>query len=853
MSTVDRVAVIAEEQQAVSHIYACFEQDLKAVDDFRRGHKDDCPDAGLSPFSDVPREYGRREDTGPLALATMRVDLTKDPDDKLTWYIGRATVRDENRDLVLIKWTNPQAKKWRLATPDEPGDVRLQRQLRCEGRTVVDYSDTEIQVITSEGKTVPAPTGEEEPDPFLLADLDLARDGVMRDIVETIQRHQLRLVADERKGLLVIQGGPGTGKTAVGLHRVTWLLDNGHFTPDQVLVIGPHKGFLRYVRDVLPRLGSHGVATVEVAQLWPGEVRGNDPAEARLAKSDDRMARILHNAVEGLIREDLLSREEVSFSFRGATLRIDQEELTRLMGEARQAAGPYHVRRRRFIDTTVDWLMRQYAEATRTRSNDDRFRSQLERHASLAAVFNRVWPSTTPEQILRSLLADTEALRSAAFGVLTLREQEAILRPQAKKVAEEPWSAEDLVCLDELHWLLSGDEGQRFRHMVIDEAQDLTPMQARSLARRCPTGSMTVLGDLAQSTGIRQYDVWERLAGILSGADGWNMAELATGYRVPTEVMTFAARLGRAISPSTAIPVPVRPPSANALDVRSVTRQRIVSEAVNRALGLAMRDGDQARSVAVITPAEDDFLTEITREVAAAQDSTLPEIAQQVTVLPAQLAKGLEFDHVVVVEPQRLAQQGAVGLRRLYIALTRCTQTLTVLHSAPLPPELGGPATTALARAEKVEAIPQTAPEYRDRDQLVGALKERVAADRKQPTHRRIKHLLMGELFGNELEPQPDGEFADIVCKTERGLAIYVVSPRELRTYAELRNEAVRLLEIEWAGGSQADDLFLVLPKEPQDLWAVDLIEQAFKVSVIWKTSTGWDGPLVGVALGQPS
>ena len=276
MSTVERNAVIAEEQLAVDHIYDCVNQDRKAVESFRLGNLGDCPDAGLASHPDLPKEYGRREDLGHQPLVIERIDLIEDPDDKLTWYIGRAKVRDPQGDLALVNWTSKTAIAWRLAGPDDPGDVRRRRKLRCEGPKVLDYSDTEIQVITAKGETVPAPVIEDEPDPFLLADLDLARDGVMRDIVETIQRHQLRLVADDRKGLLVIQGGPGTGKTAVGLHRVTWLLDNKFFTPDQVLVIGPHKPFLHYVREVLPRLGSHGVATVDIAALWPGDVRGAD-------------------------------------------------------------------------------------------------------------------------------------------------------------------------------------------------------------------------------------------------------------------------------------------------------------------------------------------------------------------------------------------------------------------------------------------------------------------------------------------------------------------------------------------------------------------------------------------------
>ncbi|GAA0917561.1 HelD family protein [Nonomuraea longicatena] len=851
MSTVDRNSVIADEQLAVNHIYDCVDQDQKAVESFRSSSLSDCPDAGLSPHPDLPREYGRREGHGghhPLVIA--RIDLLDDPDDRLTWYIGRATVRDRQSDLALVKWTSKAATAWRLATPDQPADVRRQRQLRCSGSQVLDYSDTEIQVINASGETVPAPAAEDEPDLFLLADLDLARDGAMRDIVETIQRHQLRLVADERKGVLVIQGGPGTGKTAVGLHRVTWLLDNQHFTPEQVLVIGPHKAFLHYVRDVLPRLGSRGVATVDIAELWPGDIRGTDPVTARLIKSDERMARVLHNAVENRVRGDLATDE--TFNFRGARVEIDKTELVRLVEAARGAKGSYLIRRRRFIDTTIDWLMTQYTEATRVKKTDDGIRTQLEKTSAVSALFNRVWPSVSAEQVLRHLLADRDSLAAAAFGVLTLDEQATLVRPQARRVGDEPWSPEDLVCLEELRWLLTGDNERRYQHLVIDEAQDLTPMQARSLARWCPSGSMTILGDLAQSTGIRQYDVWERLADVLAAAEGWHIAELGVGYRVPAEVMKFAAMLGTKVSPSTAIPVSARPSSPDALEVVAISRQRVIAETVSRAQRLAMKDNDQARSVAVLTPSKYEFLSELTHRITAAQESTLPGIGQQITVMPAHMAKGLEFDHVVVMEPHLFDESDRMGLRRLYVALTRCTQSLTVLHSSPLPAELGGPNKKPVVNAETAEAAPSPALErFGDGDGFRAALKERTGVDRKQAAHARLKHMLVAELYGNDRVPQLDTDFADIVCEGEDGVGLYLISTQLVDTYTELRTMAPRLLEAAWADGREVDRLFLVLSRQPQDLWAVDVIKRLYDVATIWKTETGWAGLSVDTALGQ--
>ncbi|MEU8379289.1 hypothetical protein [Streptosporangium sp. NPDC048865] len=325
---------------------------------------------------------------------------------------------------------------------------------------------------------------------------------------------------------------------------------------------------------------------------------------------------------------------------------------------------------------------------------------------------------------------------------------------------------------------------------------------------------------------------------------------------VPAEVMEFAAPLAASVSPSTAFPVSVRPPADGALTVVATGRQRLVAEAVSRALGLAMLDGEQARSVVMITPDDETLLDQVRKEVSAAQESALPGIGRQITVLPARMAKGLEFDHVLVLEPRQIAEQGPAGPRRLYVAITRCTQTLTVLHSTPLPAELGGPVRTPSGRAAKITPVPgpsatAASERYESRDDFLTSLKKRVHADRRDHVHERLRHSLIAELFGARLQPSGDLPFSDVVCRSDHGAVLYEIVSKVTGTYPELRDAAVRMPETERAGGERADHLFLVLPGAPQDLWALDLLVETFNVSVIWKTGAGWDGTGLEIALGK--
>ncbi|MEV0419146.1 HelD family protein [Streptosporangium canum] len=929
MVPADRAAVIAEEQRAVDHAYDCIKQKRQSAQQLKGVHGSECTDAGLSFVPDVPPEFGTFDDLSNLPLVFMRVDIADDPDDRETWHVGRRSVFDTESNLVVVNWTTRAAVRWMKAQPSRPGEVRLRRKLRLDGHTVTDYLD-DIRPPAADRKTaakagtatakagrapakaspsVPdsrsAPSAEDplrprsdqgpgeriapfDSDAFLLADLDRARDGLMRDIVETIQREQLELVSDGRPGVLVVQGGPGTGKTAVGLHRVVWLLDpeNGGLAPDDVLVVGPHREFLRYVSDVLPRLGSRGVATVEVSRLWRGEVRGEDTPQAHLVKSDERMAEVLRRVVESGIRHEApaahVGDDVFSTPYKGVALTVPVTEIETLATEARDSSGPYLTRRRRFIDTFVDRLLHRYAKALPGHRPDSTLRAGIEKQGRVASLINAVWPALNAETILRRTLNDADVVRVAAPGLLTAEERQAILRPRVARISQEPWTLDDLVLLEELRHLLSGEEPERYRHIVVDEAQDLTPMQARSLARRCPGGSMTVLGDLAQTTGARRYDVWERLARILSGHDGWHLAELTVGYRVPDAVMRFAAPLAAAVSSSTAVPMSVRPADEASLTIVPVGVGRLADEAVARAFALAAAGREQARSVALIVPDGTALLDEIGEKVAAAWENT-PEAESDapetqgdvsetrkdapreggppVSVLAATMAKGLEFDHVVVVEPAAIADQGPAGPRRLYVAITRCTQSLTVTHSAPLPAELGGPADPVPVDApeptnEKTMTLESDVPSDNDRldrtfQDFVSSLEERVRADRQCHVHEQVRYGLIAELHGVRLAPS-QSSLVDIACKGPEGAALYEVLGEGGHTYEHMREAVLRMMEVEHVNGERAEHLFLVLPQAPQVSWAPELLFRAFNVMTIWRDGAGWEGRHVALALGRP-
>ncbi|MGW7469497.1 HelD family protein [Streptomyces xantholiticus] len=737
MGTVTHDEVLAAEQKAVDHAYHCYSARLAEMSGTLTATASASGKDGIANRKDAEARAAAYGGLGDEALVFARVDAPEDPGgEPRPWYIGRRVVHDSDKELVVLPWTSPLAKTWSEATPEAPGEVALRRQLRCVQRVVESYFDEIARAAPALTPSVPEPrtaaddaAGDEagtaaepeaaekeqtpvptpghlarhqsrkplQPDEFLLRELQRSRGGRMRDIVETIRRDQMDLVTGSPSDILVVQGGPGTGKSAVGLHRVTWLVNNEHFKAQDILVIGPHQRFLDYIGQVLPTLGTRDVNAVQLTRLWDGEILGTDTRRARLVKSDERMAAVLQRRVEDACRPEALDDLTVAPSFEGdepavviiagsTTLRVPRTEVLALVDQARGGDGAYRERRERFRSLFVDRLLQELATIAPRRGQGGTIRRDLERNRRVERLVERVWPSPGAREALRTLYDSPEILRACAEGILDEEEQAALHRPRAATADADRWTLDDHVCLEELRFLIDGETTRRYGHIVVDEAQDLTPMQARALRRRTAAGgSMTVLGDLAQATGPHTPVSWDRLGTLLSDHGDWRVAELNTSYRVPAEIMDFVAPLARAVAPGLPYPRAVRQAGEDAVRTLATEPWKLLDDTVTQVTCLVgTSDGHTLRSVAVIVPDDSGWLDEISSRLDQSAGLTGPR-REAVSVLAAAQAKGMEYDHVLVVEPATIADRGPAGLRQLYIALTRSTQSLTVLHTSPLP------------------------------------------------------------------------------------------------------------------------------------------------------------------------
>ena len=587
-------------------------------------------------------------------LCFGRLDLDTTP---LPLYVGRRWVHDDDNELLVVNWQAPAARPFYVATPADPHNVTLRRRFRTEGRRLLDLSD---ETLDGSGSIAGGD--------FLLDELERSREPHMRDIVATIQADQYRLITRDPEPPLVVQGGPGTGKTAVGLHRASYLLYAHREGLRRVLVVGPNPTFMEYVSHVLPTLGEENVEQRAVGELVDGiEVTTADPPETERLKGDPRLAEVIANAADARSEahpEELVARLE------GEYVRVREREVAELLDGARQELGLTRRARERF---RMDVLRRFYEDyGARLGGLAWRDFGEIERALNakgfLGRWLDRVWPAVSPDALVRSLLTSRPALEAAAEGVLDPDEQQLLRRSRAGF----GWSEHDIPLLDEARAML--DEPPRtFGHVIVDEAQDLTPMQLRMVARRAARASLTVLGDIAQATGPVVHDGWQGVLRHLPGEG--EIAELRHAYRVPAEIMELALPLLDRIAPDVEPPLAFRT-GATAPRVEHVAEDRLVATALERALDLAREEG----LLAVILPER------LVPDVAAhsAYEDGIP-------LLSPRRAKGLEFDHVVVVEPALIAE-GETGRRELYVALTRPTRTLVVVHARPLPHPLRAPA-----------------------------------------------------------------------------------------------------------------------------------------------------------------
>ncbi|MFD0311069.1 HelD family protein [Streptomyces sp. NPDC127119] len=619
-----------------------------------------------------------------------------------SYHIGRRRISEHPAaPPLVVDWRAPVSRAFYQASARRPQGVGVRRRFgwapgsRGESADLTGLEDEHLGDGGHLGNVGPqtlrpqTPRAENpRPESRILAsEIERPRVGPMRDIAATIQPDQDDLVRADLAVSVCVQGAPGTGKTAVGLHRAAYLL---YTHPQRIrrgglLILGPNPTFLSYIAEVLPALGETGVRQSTIGdEIGRHPVVGEDDESTAVVKHDARMAQVLRRALYARVNpaggEGLGDLAVPDGSYRW---RVSAGTLARIVAGVRAEEPPYAVGRER-VRTRVVRHVQAQAER-RAGPQSSAWLQKISRARPIGAYVDAVWPRVRPEEVVAELLGDPDALAAAADGVLDADEQKSILwarPPRSWKSAR--WSAADLVLLDEVAGLVEHPDG--YSHLVIDEAQDLSPMECRAIGRRAAFGSVTVLGDLAQGTTPWAAREWGELLAHLGKPEA-SVVPLTTGFRVPEAVVALAnrvlARLDVGVPPGRSLrrdgELRIRP-----TDPSDVLRE--TAECVRRAL-------TYEGSIGVVAADPDVVRVREALGAAGIEAAEVDQLGARVTVLGAGVAKGLEYDHVVAVEPAAIAESHGAGagvgegrgLRRLYVVLTRAVSRLDVVHARPLP------------------------------------------------------------------------------------------------------------------------------------------------------------------------
>jgi len=731
-----RSTEIAREQELVTRLYhrldALRDQARDRLAEVRRRGASGTPQARSErdAFASLYEDRLAQLEAVEPGLCFGRLDFTSG--DQL--HVGRIGLTDDHLDTMLVDWRAPAAEPFYRATPAEPHGVSRRRHLRTRGRAVLDVEDDvfDVDELTDADRETLGGGG------ALLAALNASRTGRMRDIVATIQAEQDRVIRADPAGVLVVQGGPGTGKTAVALHRAAYLLytHRDRLARTGVLVVGPGPAFVRYIERVLPSLGETGVLLSTVDGLVADvEVTGRESPAVAALKADLRMADLVEAAVTARQR---VPDEPVVIGFEEHELVLTPNDIAAARARARRSRRRHNRARYAFAKQLLRLVVGRLGEVDAELARERWVVRTLMAADDFRAVVDDCWPRLSPADLIRDLLT-TEGLAEVVGDLLSAEEARLLAR-----APDSPWTSSDMPLLDEA-WSHLGDpdevlraaaERRRLRadreyaqqvvaagglrgqvdadllaeryaggpgvgsravveraasdpdweygHVIVDEAQELSPMVWRMLVRRCPLRSMTVVGDIAQTSAPWGVRSWGQALDPVA-PQRWRVAELTVNYRTPSEVMAVAADVLAAVDPAAESPSSVReaghPPLAHRVP-QGADLPRCVADVVGQARA-AVGDG----KVAVITPERwyDALVGAVGDRFAGEVGTGAAGLDAAVAVLGVTEAKGLEFDAVVLAEPGDWIATGERGLRDLYVALTRATQRLDVVHSGEVP------------------------------------------------------------------------------------------------------------------------------------------------------------------------
>ncbi|WP_101652765.1 ATP-binding domain-containing protein [Brevibacterium ihuae] len=608
------------------------------------------------------------------AVAIGRVDFESGPQ----FYVGKSAIRSETGDMLVASWKSKIGGQFYSATPEDPRALSRKRTFRTRRNVIEDFSDLVFAQLAEEIAALDS--GAIRIDDELLNSLEAGRTDTMNDIVRTIQAAQYDVIAQEPRSLLVIQGGPGTGKTAVALHRVSWLLYNQPgLRPEDVLVVGPNLTLMKYIEQVVPSLGDEGVRHAALEHLVRDLVvpRNVELPHVAQLKGDARMQHVL--------AEGLRSRIRVA----GTALRVKRAASTGYVEISSEMVHdlikplsylPYGEGRERFIEGLRGECLRASSVVSG---------ASFEREFD-AVSFNqqvdRVWPRLSPHQFLRELFGSRNRLAAAGGHELSEEELGLLYRPSRQYISDEPWSMEDAFLLHEAEAMLSPGEQPQFSHIVVDEAQDLSGMQLKALARRSRGGAMTLAGDIAQSTGPFARNSWAEIMTILEkeGVPA-SRQTLRHVYRVPSEILRIAVALQNEIAPQLDPAESVRSTGREprALSTSSKNVSRIVLECARE----HSADGLMVGVIAAesMFDAIADHMDSQDVRYSIAENGAL---GASINLVRPEAAKGLEFDAVVIADPDGIHRLNESGSRLLYIALTRATARLDLVLPESRIPDL---------------------------------------------------------------------------------------------------------------------------------------------------------------------
>lgn len=649
-------------------------------------------------------------DIGTRSLAFGRIDQTEEAGAG-SYHIGRVAISDAEREPLIVDWRAPIAEAFYRATGvDNQGLIR-RRHFISRGRELIGLEDEFFG--DAAGSNQATVNGRElRGKGALIAALETSRTGQLSDIVGTIQSEQDEIIRAPLPGVLVVQGGPGTGKTVVALHRAAYLLYTHRFPLEGqgLLVIGPNRLFLGYIEQVLPSLGEAGVELAVLADLIPSvSVRGRSDSASGRIKGDLRMVNVIRRAVADRQRP-LLDDLRIGYGRRYLTMTVAQSE--EIIRQGRRRFRGHNAARGFVVRAVYETLADSHPDGP---ADPQEVREALGDKDEMRETLLRMWPVLTPAQLLHDLYGSKALIRSATSSRISDAERAALYQPWEAEhlVDERVWTVDDVPVLDEAFERLGPrqkhketDDVRTYGHVVVDEAQDLSPMQLRMLTRRSLNGSMTIVGDIAQSTGAWAHANWSEILEHLPDRKAPRRAELTVGYRIPGPTMELAARVLLVAAPELEPPKAVRDDGDDPRFVQakpdSIYDEVIAQAAVERAdlgqgnIAVVCATGSYEAMAAAFEAAGVDYGR-------AQRDG----FDHPVTLVPVSVVKGLEVDTTIVVEPNDIIDQEPQGARSLYVAVTRSTKRLVIVHAGELPGFLtSDDAATVEASVAKYSAAP---------------------------------------------------------------------------------------------------------------------------------------------------